>query len=102
MSECEESKLVTKAEYARRKGWNRSYFSKPHMRARLAAAIHTDPQNGKEMIDPDHADRILADNTDKAKSRDNGGGPRDDPAPGSFDDIRRQLLWRWINFMKAV
>jgi len=93
-------KRVTKAEYARIRGWNRSYLSLKKTKERLAPAMVADGKGG-ELVDVEKANEIFRVETDTAQvrkpsapapSRDSSAG--EDPAldPESLDARRRENL----------
>jgi hypothetical protein len=94
------AKLVTKAEYARIRGWNRSYLSLKETKARIAPAMVPDGKGG-ELVDVAKANEIFKIETDTAKVRkpsapapscDSAPGEDPDQDPESMDARRRENL----------
>ncbi len=86
-----EQEIVTKAEYARRKNWDRSYLSQAEALSKIAPALTTVSRPGKkdrEMIIVDIADKIFAGNTDPSKVRKITQEAA--PADGSFTSTKTE------------
>ena len=72
--------LVSKAQYAKLRGWDRSYLSKKDVKARLAPAMEKD-KRGKDCVNVAKADEIFKRETDTSKVR------KEMPAEVAADDV---------------